>query len=163
MAGIRGPPVEAGERHHLDGPAFALQPRLAVSQLHHAIDRHAACVCRNKITDRYGVHTQGNPVHGAIPSDDVRQNADSRILGALGFRESERPVKPRFTFTGVDHPGKHSVALLAPDRPDVPAAPAGVNFFFWFNSFFYYFSFFLYQVQHVFFMRSFSLYLFTDI
>src|SRR5206468_4220168 len=34
----------------------------------------------------------------------------------------------RFTFTGVDHPGTHSVALLAPDRPDVPAAPAGVQF-----------------------------------
>jgi hypothetical protein len=34
----------------------------------------------------------------------------------------------RLTFTGVDHPGQHSIALYAPDRADVPAAPAGVQF-----------------------------------
>jgi hypothetical protein len=34
----------------------------------------------------------------------------------------------RFAFAGVTNPGPHSIALLAPDRPDVPAAPSGVQF-----------------------------------
>jgi hypothetical protein len=34
----------------------------------------------------------------------------------------------RFTFTGVENPGKHAIALMAADRPDVPTAPAGVQF-----------------------------------
>ena len=34
----------------------------------------------------------------------------------------------RFSFSGVQNPGAVSVDLLAPDRPEIPAAPQGVQF-----------------------------------
>ena len=59
-------------------------------------------------------------ITGAVSTVTWGENASDKRLDLIN--------SVRLTFNGVENPGEHSLALLSPDRSEIPAAPDGVQF-----------------------------------